>query len=173
MPGRRPTSAKMLDNDTLHISNEELEERIKAEPSYQSQNFELPSELYGEEEIAEWKSLVKTIREFENTPIADCDKTKMIMRCKAIVSFNKADKAWNENPQYWVEVEYTDEHGRRKTTLKVNENYKIRKDMMGEIAKLDSDLMLDPISRAKIGKARIDSKKKNNAVEDIYNRQGN
>lgn len=154
MGGRRAISAKLLTTEKTHYANEDLEERIEAEPVYQSQIFAVPKEIADvPEEVDKWNELADLIRSIENSPNSDADKDTMINYCKAWVRFIKTDKRYQSEPDD-------------------KDNYKQMMDNAKLLAKLKSDLMLDCVSRAKIGKARIDHKKKNNAIEDIYNRQG-
>lgn len=153
MGGRRTIPAQLIDNDTLHISNEELEERTEAEPIYESQIFAVPGELDADE-AKKWNELVKLVKAIENHPLSDAHKDKMIQYC-----------------QVWV---------RRDVLIPKNKANPIDKDIANLLAKYDvilrglsSDLCLDIVSQAKIGKARNDFKKKRaDPVGDIRNRAG-
>lgn len=163
MSGRKPKPIEAL---TGHYDKEEIEKRQEAEPSFQTQKFEMPDEISSDEEKKEWGILVSDLRLMENCPVADCDRNTMLTYVKALVSFKKADREWLSNPKYWIEVK--DENG--KVIIKVNENYTIRKDMMNLIAKLKSDLCLDVVSRAKVGAARSSKKEKDDIFSKILNR---
>lgn len=153
MAGRRAISSKMIDNDTLHISNEDLEQRAEAEPIYDSQIFEVPKD-FDASETKKWNELANLIRAIENHPLSDAHRDKMIQYC-----------------QVWV---------RRNVLIPINKENPTDKDIANLLAKYDviirglgSDLCLDLISQAKIGKARSDFKKKKvDTVGDIRNRQG-
>lgn len=153
MPGRKPISAKLLTAEVTHYAIEELENRIDEEPIYNSQIFAVPEELT-EAEAKKWLELAALIRSIDNSPNSDADKDTMINYCKAWVRFIKADKIYQKAPSD-------------------KDNYRQLMDNAKLLAKLKSDLCLDVVSRAKIGKARNDCKKKKaDPVGDIRNREG-
>lgn len=169
--GRKPKPAALIDNDVSHYSNEAKQQRIDAEPKYKTQNFICPDELVGAERV-KWNELAELLREIENNPISDADKDTMINYCKNWVTMIEADKAWRENPKYYIEEECgEDKFGNTKYILKVNENYIVRRDSMQLLAKLKSDLMLDALSRVRYGATAANVKKEENAFSKIINRK--
>lgn len=153
MPGRKPISAKLLTTEVTHYSNEELENRIDEEPIYNSQIFAVPEEL-DKDEAKKWNEIVALIRAIENHPLSDAHKDKMVQYC-----------------QVWV---------RRSVLIPMNKKDPLNKDIANLLAKYDmilrginTELCLDLVSQAKIGKARNDyKKKKSDPVGDIRNREG-
>ena len=153
MGGQRPKSAMMLDAEVRQKGEQEIDGRFEAEPIYESQNFIVPSEL-DDDEVKKWNEVVALVRAIENHPLSDAHRDKMIQYC-----------------QVWV---------RRNVLVPLNKAEPLNKDIANMLAKYDmllrglsTDLCLDIVSQARVGKARNDFKrKKADPIGDIRNRQG-
>lgn len=146
MAGRRPKPVEEIKGNR---SKKELADRKKLQPSCNSQTFAAPKELTPEE-TEKWHEIVNLIKSFKNSPNSDADKDTMINYCKAWVRFIKTDKKYQEKPDD-------------------KENYKQMMDNAKLLAKLKSDLMLDPVSRIKMGNTSyINGQKPKDDKDDFF-----
>jgi phage terminase small subunit len=152
MSGRKPTAARNINNKTHKKPQDEIDTRIEAEPIWNSQVFAIPEDLTSQEQ-KKWNEVIAIIRATENSPNSDADKDTIVNYIKAWCRFINADKVYQKNPED-------------------KENYRQMMDNAKLLDKLKSDLMLDPVSRARMGLARVESKKKISPIDEILNRQG-
>jgi phage terminase small subunit len=152
MSGRNPTSARNINNETHKKPQDEINARIDAEPTLNSQIFDMPDCLTLKEQ-KKWDEVIGWIRITENSPNCDLDKDTIVNYVKCWERCKYHDKIYQNDPND-------------------KENYKQMMDNWKLLAKLKSDLMLDPVSRARMGLARVESKKKISPIDEILNRQG-
>ena len=148
MPNNNVKPAQTL---TANVERDGRVERIDAEPAYMSQVFEVPEELT-DAETKKWNEIIKILRGMDACPVSDADKDTLINYCKCWVRFINADKLYQGNPDD-------------------KENYKQMMDNAKLLAKLKSDLMLDVVSRCRVGAARVGKRIKENPFEALLNRQ--
>jgi len=132
MAGRRP---KAVEDIKGNRSVDELTARKQSQPTtgeaIGAVDYSVPPSLEGDE-IAKWNEMIALFKRMRNCTYDDVDKDTLINYCKSWVRFIKADRHYQANP--------TDK-----------DNYKVLMDNAKLLAKLKSDLMLDPFSRIKAG----------------------
>lgn len=145
MAGRKP---KLVETIQGNRSKKELEDRKNFQPICESTWLDIPKELTSAEK-KKWNEMVDLIKSFKKSPNNDADKDKLIRYCKSWCRYISLDEALRKKPN-------------DKDIIKLlNAEDK-------NLNKLGSDLMLDPISRIKIGNARAAPGGKLNNDDDNF-----
>jgi len=145
MAGRRASPALVVakNNHKQHDTKKTLEARKNGEPKTISEDLECPKRLTKEAQ-EEWKTLVSLYRELSESLLGDLDKNALEVYCEAMVRFRKAmDK-----------VHETSEVYKFKDELRINPWLKVADEASAVIKKYGEMLLLDPVSRARVGLAR-------------------
>lgn len=149
MSGRKPMPFSLVDNKKSKISNAELEKRENA-PIVCSNAMRPPTHLSAEAK-KEWKKIIKLYKELELPIINDLDKNSMEIYCNAIVMYRRALNAVERagavalHPKSGLPV--------------INPWHNIMKIAAETCQKYSAVLLLDPISRARIGVANAKAEK--------------
>lgn len=149
-----------IDQSIYHETKEHKEQREKATPIYEKQEFVAPESLT-KEELKIWKHLVDIIRGTQGGYVSDADIMVMETYCKAKAEYDRACKEWNKNPKLYVQVEVGgfDKDNQPKTVIKTNQWYQIKKDFSLIMTKYLDQLGISPLGRAKQGLQSTKSKK--------------
>ena len=149
-----------IDQKVYHETKEHKEQREKATPIYQKQEFIAPESLT-KEELKIWNHLVEIIRGTQGGYVSDADTMVMEVYCKAKAEYDRACKEWNKKPIMFVEIQTGcyDKDRNAKTALKVNQWYQIKKDFSLIMTKYLDQLGISPLGRAKQGLQSTKSKK--------------
>lgn len=171
MAGRNPKID--IDQEVYHETKEHKEQREKATPIYESQNF-IPPDSLTKEELKIWNELVEIFRQTQGGYVSDADIMVMETYCKAKAEYDRACKEWNKNPKMYVQVMIGgfDRDGQPKTALKLNQWYTIKKDFSNIMLRYLDQLGISPLGRAKQGLQSTKSKKEKEQDElrALFNR---
>jgi len=145
MGGRRasPALVEVKRGDKNNKSKKQLADRVKKEPKPLSKSMSCPSRLTVAAQ-AEWKVLVALYDELSETLLGDLDRNALEIYCEAMVRFRKAMDKVHETSEVY-------KHG---TELKINPWLKVADEAAQVVKKYGEMLLLDPVSRARVGLAR-------------------
>lgn len=148
MAGRNPRPFQIVEklNDKNRLTKDELEKRKKHEPHIKSNKLRCPVHLSADAK-KEWKKLVKLYGEIEEPILSDLDCNALEIYCESLVTYRKAMQKVRETSEVYADRAKQNEPKKNPWLTVANESaIQIKK--YGEI------LLLDPISRARIGVAK-------------------
>jgi P27 family predicted phage terminase small subunit len=130
-------------------SKAQLAKRVKSEPKTISESLECPKRMTKEAQ-EEWKTLVALFKELSESLLGDLDRNALEIYCEAMVGYRKAMDKVHETSEVY---KFRDE-------LRINPWLKVAGDASAVVKKYGEMLLLDPVSRARVGsvkRGRIDS----------------
>ena len=142
MPGRRPHPIELLEinNDKRHLTKAEIEKRKAAEPKIKANTLRCPGHLT-ELEQKEWRRIIRLYKQIDTNILCDLDSNNLEMYVVAFVRWKKAQE----------KIRTTSEILSSGTNAFENPWIGIEKDARAACIKLSSLLMLDVVSRARVG----------------------
>lgn len=145
MRGHKPQSAQIisLKNKKMKINKDKIKARAENEPKIKSEKLTCPRRLTLEAQ-REWRRIVKLYKEFEKPIITDLDINALEIYCEALVRYRKAMLKIRES----TEVVVID------ATPKMNPWLRVANDASDMMKKYGEILLLDPVSRARVGLAK-------------------
>ena len=148
MRGRKPYPAMIMEstNDKNRLTKDELAKRKKYEPKVKSNYLTCPSHL-SEEARKEWRRIVKLYGEIKQPILTDLDCNALEIYCEALVTYRKAMQKVRETSEVYTSK--SDQNRPRK-----NPWLTIANEAAMHIKKYGEILLLDPVSRARVGIAK-------------------
>lgn len=160
MAGRKATPYLALSSGKKpHRSNAELEKRAAGEPKINSVKLRCPSRL-SDEAKKEWRRLVKLYRELDEQLLNDLDVNALMVYCEAVVDYNEAKEKLSMMEKIYARPTAFG------NTPTVNPWVGIADLAAATMKKFGDALLLDPVSRARIGIAK--SKEENLSPMESY-----
>ena len=145
MRGHKAQSAVIvsLKNKKLKCKNDFVEARERNEPKIKTMNLRCPKHLpLGAQK--EWRRIVKLYKELDKPIINDLDLTTLEVYCVEVDRYNIAIQ----------KVQETSEVIKINGQAKINPWLKVANDASEKIRKFGELLLLDPVSRARVGLAK-------------------
>src|SRR5512137_1814077 len=147
MPGRKAQPINiMAERRRIHRSSEQLQNRSNFAPKVASSELKCPAHLCPAAR-KEWKRLVKLYQELEEPIITDLDVHALEIYCETLVTYRKATQKVREFSE--VYTSRTDPSRPR-----INPWFSIAADAANQMKKFSDILLMDPVSRAKVGLAK-------------------
>lgn len=152
--GKKPYPAQIMDLEKkrMRLTKEDLKSRIENEPTINSAELRCPERLSADAKI-EWERIVNLYADFNPPIITDLDINALEIYCEATVRYRKAMDKINE----------TSEIITLKGEVKQNPYLRIANDTAILMKKYSEVLLLDPVSRAKIGYEKSKQKQDENS----------
>jgi len=147
MAGRKPYPFEVMKatNDRNRLTKKELDGRQAHEPKIQSALLRCPAHLSPEAK-KEWKRIVKLYREFDAPILNDLDVNALEVYCEALVTYRKAINMVRQTAEV---AKFKGDDKQRK-----NPWLTVANEAAGQIKKYGEILLLDPVSRARVGLAK-------------------
>lgn len=147
MKGRKPYPFEIMHatNDRQHLTKQQLEKRAEAQPNIQSNTLKCPMHISVEAK-REWKRITKLYKELENPILSDLDKNALEVYCEALVTYRKALRKVRETAEVYV--------GAHDPNPRKNPWLTVANEAANQIKKYGEVLLLDPVSRARVGLAK-------------------
>lgn len=148
MQGRKPYSHALMEatNDKQRLTKDELRKREQNEPKIQSNFLECP-EYLSDEAKAEWHRIVTLYGEIKQRILCDLDINALEVYCNAVVTYRKAILKVSETSEVYVK--------KGDKTPRKNPWQRIADEAADTIKKYGELLLLNPVSRARMGIARV------------------
>jgi P27 family predicted phage terminase small subunit len=147
MTGRKPIPLKVVsDNKRVHRSKDELEARKEREPKISSSVLRCPAHL-SDASKKEWRRIVRLYRQLSEQLMTDLDTNALEIYCVALETYRKAMAKVRETSEVYASK--TDPNKPRK-----NPWLTVANDAATQIKKYGEILLLDPVSRARVGLAK-------------------
>jgi P27 family predicted phage terminase small subunit len=145
MAGRKPHPFQIVEANAKkqRTGKSKIEARKKHEPKIESAKLKCPTHLPLEAQ-KEWKRIVKLYAELEEKIMTDLDVNALEIYCESIVTYRKAMLKIRETAEV-----YKSDQG-----PKINPWLKVANDSATQIKKYGEILLLDPVSRARVGLAK-------------------
>lgn len=145
MAGRRAYPMQLIDSKAKEqkLGRTKLENRRKNEVKVKSCELKCPEHL-SDNAKEEWERIVTLYRELEQPIITDLDVNALEIYCESMVTYRNVMKNVKEGSEV-----YEDEKG-----VKMNPYLKVANQMAELIKKYGEILLLDPVSRARVGVAK-------------------
>lgn len=152
--GRRPKTINLVKagNDKTRHTKATLKAREAAEPHIKTKKLICPKRL-SEEARVEWERIASLYLEFEDTIISDLDVDALMVYCEALVTYNNASEKIKNTAAVYLHP--------KDGTPAINPWVKICNDATEIMRKHSDMLLLNPISRARAGLARVKADKDN------------
>lgn len=143
--GKKPQPAQIvkLNNKRVRLTKDEINGRCENEPRINTAELLCPNRL-NKEAKKEWNRIIKLYEEFSPPIITDLDMNALEIYCEALVRYRKAMDKINESS------EIITLHGE----VRPNPYLKIANDTAILMKKYSEILLLDPVSRARVGLAK-------------------
>lgn len=147
MQGRKPYPQVLMEanNERDRLTREELKKRRLNEPKTKSNRLRCPKHLESEAK-KEWRRIVKLYGEFKQAILSDLDCNALEVYCNALVTYRKATKMVRETSEIYVR--------KGDKTPKKNPWLRIAEDASETMRKYGEILLLNPVSRARMGIAK-------------------
>lgn len=147
MAGRKPYPYEVMKatNDHNRLTKKTLEAREKNEPKIKSAKLRCPKHLSEDAKI-EWKRIVKLYREFDAPILNDLDINALEVYCEALVTYRKAINMVRQTAEV---AKFKGDDKQRK-----NPWLTVANEAANQIKKYGEILLLDPVSRARVGLAK-------------------
>ena len=147
MQGRKPYPQALMEanNERDRLTREELKKRRLHEPKTKSNRLRCPKHLCSEAK-KEWRKTTKLYSEFKEPILSDLDCNALEVYCNAAVRYRKAIKMVEETSEIYVR--------KGDKTPKKNPWLKIAEDAGETMRKYGEMLLLNPVSRARMGIAK-------------------
>lgn len=148
MPGRKayPFSIMKATNDRNHLTKAELKGRETGEPRIHSHDLKCPDHLSPEAK-KEWRRIVKLYQELDTPILCDLDSVTLEIFCEAVATYRRAMAKVHETSEVYVS-KYDQTRPRKNPWLTVANEAAFQIKKYGEV------LLLDPVSRARVGLAQ-------------------
>lgn len=150
MKGRKPYPYVIMEdnNDKNRLTKGTLAKRKEHEPTIRSNYLKCPSHLSSEAK-KEWNRLVELYGELDKPILYDLDANALEIYCDNLVTYRKAMKKVRETAEVYT----------YKNDLKPRKNpwLTIANDAAIQIKKYGEMLLLDPVSRARVGIAKANT----------------
>jgi P27 family predicted phage terminase small subunit len=145
MAGRKPHPFQIVEANAKKqkTSRKKIEGRKNNQPSIDTSNLICPEHISPEGK-EEWKRIVDLYRELNQPIINDLDINALEIYCESLVTYRKAMLKVRETSEV-----YKSEYG-----PKVNPWLKVANDASIQVKKYGDILLLDPVSRARVGLAK-------------------
>lgn len=151
-------------NDKQRLTKEQLRRRQEEQPEIESNKLVCPAHL-SEDAKKEWKRITKLYKEFDNPILSDLDKNALEVYCEAVVTYRKALAKVRETSEVFVSK--TDPNNPRK-----NPWLTVANEAAAQMKKYGEVLLLDPVSRARVGLAKSKQDDIDPMAEFIARRKG-
>ena len=151
MKGRKPYPFQVMEatNDKNRLTKAQLEGRANKQPKIKSSALKCPRHMSLPAQ-KEWKRIVKLYKELEEPIMSDLDVNALEIYCEALVTYRKAMQKVRETSEVYISK--TDQNKPKKNPwLSVANEAAMQMKKYGEI------LLLDPVSRARVGLAKSKS----------------
>jgi P27 family predicted phage terminase small subunit len=145
MKGRKPYPFQIVEstNDKHRLTKDALANRKKNEPTIKSNRLRCPMHLSLDAK-KEWRRIVKLYGEIKEPILSDLDCNALEIYCEALVTYRKATLKVRETSEVYASLQGP----------KVNPWLRVANDSATQIKKYGEILLLDPVSRARIGIAK-------------------
>lgn len=143
MKGRQPLPFQLIDNKKRRLTAKQIQARKDGQPSITSAKLECPKYLCAAAK-KEWARVVALYGEMPGEIINDLDANALAIYCDAVVTYQKAIKEVRKSTEVYV-----DSAGPKK-----NPWLAVANEAAAIIKKYGEALLLDPVSRARIGVAK-------------------
>lgn len=145
MKGRKPYPFTVMEstNDKNRLTKDELKSRKKNEPNIESAALRCPSHL-SKGAKKEWRRIVKLYRELDKPIMSDLDVNALEIYCEAVITYRKAMAKVRETAEVYVSK--SDQNKPKK-----NPWFTVANEAAAQIKKYGEILLLDPVSRARVG----------------------
>jgi len=145
MKGRKPHPFQVVEANakTQKTARKKIDGRKNNEPSVESAELKCPEHLTPEAKI-EWERITKLYLELDKPILSDLDINALEIYCEALVTYRKAMQKVRESSEV-----YKSENG-----PKMNPWLRVANDASIQIKRYGEILLLDPVSRARIGLAK-------------------
>jgi P27 family predicted phage terminase small subunit len=148
-------------NDKQHLSKDTLAARENKEPKCKSSKLKCPARL-SDDARKEWRRLVALYREIDPPIITDLDVNALEIYCEALVTYRKAMEI----------VKKSGEVIKGGDGVKTNPYWRIARDSADQCRQLSAVLLLDPVSRARVGLAKSKEDELDPMAELLKRRSG-
>ena len=148
MAGRKayPFAVMEATNDKNRLTKEELDRRKSNEPRVNSSYLRCPVHLSIEAK-KEWRRITKLYKEFEKPLLSDLDVNALEIYCESLVTYRKAMQKVRETAEVYMSK--ADQNRPKK-----NPWLTVANEAATQIKKYGEILLLDPVSRARVGLAK-------------------
>jgi P27 family predicted phage terminase small subunit len=145
MKGRKPHPFQIVEANAKEqrTAKKKIDGRKNNEPKIESEKLSCPRHLTLEAQ-KEWHRITKLYKELDQPIMCDLDVNALEIYCEALVTYRKAMAKVRES----AEVYKSD------TGPKVNPWLRVANDAATQIKKYGEILLLDPVSRARVGLAK-------------------
>ncbi len=152
MQGRKPYPYALMEatNKKQRLTKDELNKRKKFEPKIQSNFLECPDHISNDAKI-EWHRIVALYGELDQQILCDLDSNALEVYCNALVTYRKAIQKVNETSEVYAK--------KRDNTPRKNPWKRVADEAAEQMKKYGELLLLNPVSRARIGVAKAKSDK--------------
>lgn len=152
MKGRKPYPFEVMNenNKKNRISKDKLDGRGKNQPKIESVTLECPEHISPEAQI-EWQRITKLYKELDQPIMSDLDVNALEIYCEALVTYRKSMAKVRESSEV-----FKSDNG-----PKVNPWLRVANDAATQIKKYGEILLLDPVSRARVGLAKAKQEEEN------------
>ncbi len=132
-------------NKKQRLTKDELNKRKKFEPKIQSNFLECPDHISDDAKI-EWHKIVALYGELDQQILCDLDSNALEVYCNALVTYRKATLKVMETSEVYAK--------KGDSTPRKNPWKRIADEAAEQMKKYGELLLLNPVSRARIGIAR-------------------
>jgi P27 family predicted phage terminase small subunit len=148
MRGRKPYPFQIMEstNDKNRLTKDELSKREKYEPKVKSNYLTCPLHL-SEDAKKEWRRIVKLYGEIKEPILTDLDCNALEIYCESLMTYRKAMQKVRETSEVYTSK--SDQNKPRK-----NPWLTVANEAAVQIKKYGEILLLDPVSRARVGIAK-------------------
>lgn len=145
MPGRNAYPIRLLEatNNRRHLTKQEIERRKSNEPTVKSNSLKCPTHL-GDAEKKEWRRIVRLYQQVDGNILCDLDSNLLEQYVVEWVRWRKAQAEIQKSSEV-----VRDTSGGKKTMA--NPWLEVERSASAVCIRVGSLLMLDVVSRAKIG----------------------
>lgn len=163
MKGRKPYPFTVMEttNDKNRLTKDQLKGRKENEPKVSSAALRCPGHMSNEAK-KEWKRIVKLYRELDQPIMSDLDVNALEIYCEAVATYRKAMAKVRETAEVYVSK--SDQNKPKK-----NPWLTVANEAATQVKKYGEILLLDPVSRARVGLEK--SKPKKSPMADYLRRK--
>jgi P27 family predicted phage terminase small subunit len=149
-----PKSIKTLkhDNDRQKRSKKDVAFRERAEPSPKTNELKRPAYLSPDEAV-EWDRITELYKQFDDPLISDLDGDSLAIYCQSLVLYKMAIQKVKDTAAVYKSP--------KDQEPKINPWLKVANDASDKMFRYSSVLLLDPMSRARMGLARVKAEEEN------------
>jgi P27 family predicted phage terminase small subunit len=156
MKGRKPYPFQVMEstNDKNHLTKAQLDGRRNNEPQINSSLLRCPGYM-SDDAKKEWRRIVRLYRGLDQPIISDLDVNALEVYCEAVATYRKAMQKVRETSEVYVSK--GDNKPRKNPWLIV------ANEASQQIKKYGEVLLLDPVSRARVGLSKAKAEEDPNA----------